>query len=71
MKACLQSGRTRVGDLGNLVAVVTIPRPVSATVSLSDVDKFFAPTMARSSLHKLRIREPPNFPNDGLEHQHR
>ena len=40
MKACLQSGRTRVGDLGNLVAIVTIPRPVSATESVSDVDRF-------------------------------
>ena len=62
MKACLQSGRTRVGDLGNLVAVVAIPRPMSATILFSDVDRCFAPTMARSSLHKLWTGEPPIFP---------
>ena len=65
MKACLQSGRTRVGDLGNLVAVVAIPRRVSAAITFSDVDRCFAPTMARSSLHKLWAREPPFFPMMG------
>ena len=61
MKACLHIGRTRIGDLGNLVAIVAIPRPMSAIISFSDVDRCSAPTMARSSLHKLWTREPPIF----------
>ena len=61
MKAFLQNGHTGIGDLGNFVAVVTIPKQILVIVSCNNINREFSPTMARSSLHELYSPKPSGF----------